>query len=65
MFLWTIQRIFLGPANARWARLADMDGRELIALVPLAALMVVFGIYPRPLLDIINAAMSGLVAALR
>ncbi|MBI3976124.1 MAG: NADH-quinone oxidoreductase subunit M, partial [Armatimonadetes bacterium] len=65
MFLWTIQRIFLGPANPRWAGLADMDTRELVSLVPLVAAMVIFGIYPRPLLDIINAAMTGLIAALR
>ena len=65
MFLWTIQRIFLGPANPRWTRLPDMDARELISLVPMAVLMVIFGIYPRPLLDIIKAAMTGLVATLR
>jgi NADH-quinone oxidoreductase subunit M len=65
MFLWTIQRIFLGPANQRWSRLPDMDARELISLVPLVVLMVIFGIYPRPLLDIITAAMQGLVTALR
>ncbi len=65
MFLWTIQRIFLGPFNARWASLPDMDGREKVALVPLAALMLVFGVYPKPLLDLINAAMTGLVTALR
>jgi NADH-quinone oxidoreductase subunit M len=65
MFLWTIQRIFLGPTNPRWTGLADMDARELVSLVPLAVAMVIFGIYPRPLLDIINAAMAGLMAALR
>ena len=65
MFLWTIQRIFLGPFNERWRGLADMDAREKLTLVPLAALMVIFGLYPRPLLDIINAAMTGLVTALR
>jgi NADH:ubiquinone oxidoreductase subunit 4 (subunit M) len=42
-----------------------MDARELVSLVPLAVAMVIFGIYPRPLLDIINAAMAGLMAALR
>jgi len=42
-----------------------MDTRELVALVPLTVLMVIFGVYPRPLLDIINAAMTTLVAALR
>ncbi|MDR7484862.1 MAG: NADH-quinone oxidoreductase subunit M [Armatimonadota bacterium] len=65
MFLWTIQRIFLGPANPRWAQLPDLDRREVIALAPLAAVMLVFGIYPKPLLDVINAAMTVLVSALR
>ena len=65
MFLWTIQRIFLGPFNERWSGLPDMDGREKLTLVPLAAMMVIFGLYPLPLLDIIDAAMSGLVTALR
>ncbi|HET8679385.1 MAG TPA: NADH-quinone oxidoreductase subunit M, partial [bacterium] len=65
MFLWTVQRIFLGPLNQRWAALPDIDRREAISLVPLTALMVVFGIYPRPLLDVINVAMSSLVSGLR
>jgi NADH-quinone oxidoreductase subunit M len=65
MFLWTIQRIFLGPVNERWAGLPDLDTREKLSLVPLAVLMVVFGLYPRPLLDVINTAMTGLVTALR
>ncbi len=65
MFLWTIQRIFLGPFNERWAGLADMDTREKISLIPLAVLMVIFGLYPRPLLDVINAAMTTLVTAMR
>ncbi len=65
MFLWTIQRIFLGPPNERWTHLPDMDAREKVALVPLAALMLIFGIYPRPLLDVINAAMTTLVSLVR
>ncbi len=65
MFLWTIQRIFLGPANPRWTGLPDMDGREKVALVPLAVAMLIFGVYPKPLLDLINAAVVGLVTALR
>ncbi|MDR7401859.1 MAG: NADH-quinone oxidoreductase subunit M [Armatimonadota bacterium] len=65
MFLWTIQRIFLGPLNERWVGLPDLDTREKLSLVPLAVLMVVFGLYPRPLLEVINTAMAGLVTALR
>ncbi|MGH2362195.1 MAG: complex I subunit 4 family protein, partial [bacterium] len=65
MFLWTIQRIFLGAPNPRWATLPDMDAREKLTLVPLAVLMIVFGLFPKPLLDVINAAMTSLVTALR
>ncbi len=65
MFLWTIQRIFLGPPNPRWAHLPDLDRREVISLAPLAALMLIFGVYPRALLDVINVAMTSLVTVLR
>jgi len=64
-FLWTILRMFTGPLNPRWRALPDMDGRERWALVPLAAAMVVFGVYPRPLLDVINLAMVNLLGLIR
>ncbi len=64
-FLWTIQRIFLGPTNPRWAQLPDLDRRESWVLVPLVVLMVVFGVYPKPLLDVINLTSSQVVALLR
>jgi NADH-quinone oxidoreductase subunit M len=65
MFLWTIQRIFLGPLNPKWADLADIDRREVLALAPLAALMLLFGVYPKPLLDMINAAMTTLMTVVK
>ncbi|MDR7447717.1 MAG: proton-conducting transporter membrane subunit, partial [Armatimonadota bacterium] len=65
MFLWTIRRVFTGPVNERWRGLPDLDAREWLALAPLAALMLIFGLFPRPLLDLIDVAMTGLVTALR
>lgn len=53
-FLWTIQRIFLGPLNEKWAHLSDMDTRERISLTPLLVMMVLFGIFPKPLLACFN-----------
>ena len=64
-FLWAIHRIFFGPLNARWAALPDMDLRERWALVPLAALMIVFGVYPRPLVDTINLATVAILGSIR
>ena len=64
-FLLAIHRIFFGPLNRRWSGLADLDPRERWALAPLAALMVVFGVYPRPLVNAINAAMTAILGSVR
>ncbi|MDR5683433.1 MAG: NADH-quinone oxidoreductase subunit M [Armatimonadota bacterium] len=64
-FLWTIQRIFLGSINPKWANLPDLDRRESWSLVPLVVLMIVFGVYPKPLLELINLTSSHVVAMLR
>ncbi len=61
-FLWAIYRIFLGPLNTRWAALPDVDARERWALVPLAALMVLVGVYPGPLVAVINLAMINILS---
>ncbi|MDQ4076205.1 MAG: NADH-quinone oxidoreductase subunit M [Chloroflexota bacterium] len=55
LFLWkVIQGIFLGPLNEQWADLPDMHGWEMIALAPLVAFFVFFGLYPAPILNVIN-----------
>jgi NADH-quinone oxidoreductase subunit M len=59
-FLWTIQRVLLGPRNERWAGLKDMDLREWVTLAPLAALAIVFGVYPKPFLNSIGATVVDL-----
>ncbi len=64
-FLWAIHRIFWGPLNPRWAQLPDLDGRERWALVPLAALMVVVGMYPGPLVGMVNLAMVNILSMVR
>jgi len=64
-FLWVIYRIFWGPLNPRWAQLPDVDVRERWTLVPLAALMVIVGVYPGPLVGMINLAMINILGLLR
>ena len=63
--LWkVIQQVLLGPLNERWARLTDMDRREIITLAPLVFFMLIFGVYPAPILDLINQAVVAIVGAL-
>jgi NADH-quinone oxidoreductase subunit M len=54
--LYLYQRTFQGPANERVSRFRDLNVREVFAVAPLIALIVFLGIYPKPVLDIINPA---------
>ncbi len=59
--LWVIQRIFLGPKNAKYDTLPEINGREILTLAPFAALVLLFGVYPKPILGIMNQSLATLV----
>ena len=54
--LWMYQRTMTGPVRPEVAAMPDLRPRELWAVGPLIALLIVFGVYPKPLLDVINPA---------
>jgi NADH-quinone oxidoreductase subunit M len=54
--LWLYQRTMTGPVRAEVEKFGDLKARELWAVGPLIALIVVFGFFPQPLLNIINPA---------
>ena len=60
-FLRAYQRIFLGPLNEVYKDLTDITGTELITIVPLAIIILWFGVYPAPLLNMIAPAMDGII----
>ncbi len=61
-FLWTIQRMFFGKFFVRevdWEpSMKDLTLREKIMLVPLAVLTVLFGVFPRLILDYSNETIA-------
>jgi len=59
-FLRMIQKVFLGPFNEKWAGLTDINTRELIAIVPLAVLTLLFGIWPKLVLDLTDPTITAL-----
>jgi len=59
--LWTLQRVFLGQPNEKWKDLPDINGRELFMLVPLAIIVLVLGIYPSIILDLMTSSLNHLV----
>ncbi|WP_297776166.1 NADH-quinone oxidoreductase subunit M [Mycobacterium sp.] len=56
--LWLYQRVMTGPVVSGNEKIGDLKARELIVVAPLIALLLVLGIYPKPVLDIINPAVE-------
>jgi NADH-quinone oxidoreductase subunit M len=54
--LWMYQRTMTGPVKEQTKNMPDLKARELWAVGPLIALIIAFGVYPQPLLNIINPA---------
>jgi len=55
--LWALQRMYLGQPNEKYLGLAEINGRELFTLVPLAAIVLFLGIYPTPILNLQSPAL--------
>ncbi|WP_372730107.1 NADH-quinone oxidoreductase subunit M, partial [Nocardioides sp.] len=58
--LWAYQRLMTGPPT-EVADNRDLDRRELMAIVPLMVGLVLFGFYPRPMLDVTNPTVDVLL----
>ncbi|NUT32241.1 MAG: NADH-quinone oxidoreductase subunit M [Hamadaea sp.] len=60
--LWMYQRTMQGKANPALADVSglrkDITGREVLVVAPLIALLLVLGFYPKPVLDVINPAVT-------
>jgi NADH-quinone oxidoreductase subunit M len=56
--LWLYQRLMTGPVTEGNDRIRDLVPREVAVVAPLFVLLLVFGVYPKPLLDIINPAVG-------
>ena len=56
--LWTYQRMMTGPVTPGNDQLRDLVPRELVVVAPLIALLLVLGVYPKPVLDVIDPAVG-------
>jgi NADH-quinone oxidoreductase subunit M len=60
-FLWTLQRMFMGPVNEKYKGLPDLSLREIVTLAPLAVIVIILGVYPNIMLNFISTSMSSLI----
>jgi NADH-quinone oxidoreductase subunit M len=54
--LYLYQRTFQGVVSEKVAKFRDLNVREVLAVAPLIAIIIFLGVYPKPLLDVINPA---------
>ncbi len=62
--LWTIQRMFLGKAKEEHS-FSDLTGTEAFMLIPLAVITIFLGVYPAPMMDLIDAPLKSLIEVIK
>jgi NADH-quinone oxidoreductase subunit M len=56
--LYLYQRTFQGAVSEKVTKFRDVNAREILAVAPLLAIIVFLGVYPKPVLDVINPAVK-------
>jgi NADH-quinone oxidoreductase subunit M len=59
--LWAYQRVFHGRASGENALVSDATTKERWVLVPVVVLIVVLGVFPRPVLDRVSPSVQQLI----
>ncbi len=60
--LWMVKRVYFGEvANEQVAALTDINAREFFMLLLLAAAVLVMGIIPKPVTDLMNTSVGALI----
>jgi NADH-quinone oxidoreductase subunit M len=59
--LWAYQRVFHGRATGANAQIPDASAKERWVLAPIVVLIVVLGVFPRPVLDRISPSVQQLI----
>jgi NADH-quinone oxidoreductase subunit M len=56
--LWMLQRVIFGQYNEKLGTLKRLNWLEFVTLAPLIVLIILVGVYPAPLLNIINNSVN-------
>jgi NADH-quinone oxidoreductase subunit M len=61
--LWMVQKVFFGQiTHQENLRLSDLGTREVFAAIPFLLLILVMGLKPQPVLDVLNHSTARFVA---
>ncbi|MFT7475944.1 MAG: NADH-quinone oxidoreductase subunit M [Verrucomicrobiales bacterium] len=60
--LWAYQRVFHGPVSEAHPEMEELKVSEGLVLLPMLALIVFLGVYPKPMLERIEPSIDALIA---
>ena len=61
--LWLYRRVIFGKLEKpNLANILDLSPREAVILIPLVLLTVLFGVYPKPVMDVTAVSVQKLIA---
>ena len=60
--LWAYQRVFHGPVEGENAEMEDLRISEGMIMLPMIALIIFLGVYPKPMLERIEPSVDALIA---
>jgi len=61
--LWLVKRVVFGDVgNEQVAQLQDVNGREFVILASLAFMVLLFGLWPAPLIEVMEVSLENLIA---
>jgi NADH-quinone oxidoreductase subunit M len=62
VILTVMQKVFTGPVPERWAAFPDLHNGERLALAPIVGLMLLLGLVPQLIVEIVNPTVINLLA---
>jgi len=62
--LWMLERVFFGPPKERYQGVPDADAIEMACIFTFVAAIIIIGVYPRVLTDVINLGILPIIGRL-
>jgi NADH-quinone oxidoreductase subunit M len=56
--LYAYQRVMLGDKNVGFENITDLKSVDYIVLIPLITIILVLGIYPQPVFNLVEASVN-------
>ena len=62
--LWSYQKMMLGETSKLTAEFADLTFNDKAVLIPIVAVVILSGVYPKPLFELIEPSVKSILTVI-